>query len=262
MLVRTGLLPQLLGPARQDGRRIRLGHGEGNEDPHNKRHDELDPVEPAPARRVGEVATYQGADGGTDEGRGREGSHGNTSLLVTPQVSKSAAHEGHGRGESDTINGTADDQGREVFGNRLGDDENYRDEKRRTVDDFSAIDFGEGREHQRTHAETNDEDGNSQEGNFLTDVEGLFDALEVGSDDGRSESDDEAGDGHNHGAVPLVQLAPILGVFWVIRHKGDEFVLLFRAFGGIYHHGALDVTLGLLCKVLGQVGILRECPVW
>jgi len=47
--------------------------------------------------------------GRADEGRGGKSSHGNTSFLVTPEIGESSAHEGHGCGEGDTINGTTYD---------------------------------------------------------------------------------------------------------------------------------------------------------
>lgn len=45
----TGLLAEALGPALEDGGRVGLLDGEGDEDPDDEGHDELDPVEPPPA---------------------------------------------------------------------------------------------------------------------------------------------------------------------------------------------------------------------
>ena len=58
----AGLLPQLRGAASEDRRGVGLGDGEGDQDPDNKGEDELDPVEPAPASRVGEETANEGAD--------------------------------------------------------------------------------------------------------------------------------------------------------------------------------------------------------
>jgi hypothetical protein len=40
----AGGLAEFCGAAGQDGRRVRLGHGEGDDDPDDKGEDELDPV--------------------------------------------------------------------------------------------------------------------------------------------------------------------------------------------------------------------------
>ena len=57
MVLLSGRFSQFLGASSKDSRRIRLGNGEGYEDPDGGCEDELDPVEPSPAFRVAEEAS-------------------------------------------------------------------------------------------------------------------------------------------------------------------------------------------------------------
>lgn len=242
MQVAARLLAHLLRPLGQDGGRVRLGDGEGDEHPDDEGEDELEPVQPAPAAVVGEVATDQGPNGRADERRGREGGHGDATLLVLPHVGQGAAHEGHGRREGDAVDGAADDQRADVLGDGAGDDEDDGDEQRRRVDDPPAVDFRQGREDDGADAEAHDEDGDGEKGDLLADVKGLLDADEVGGDDGRGEGNDEARHGDDHGDVPLIGLAPVLGVLRVVGREGDEAVLLLLASGWVHHDRALYRT--------------------
>lgn len=92
----AGLLAHFLGPSREDGRRVGFGDREGDEDPDDKGEDDLDVVEPAPACCVGEEATDQRTDCGTDERRGREGGHRDTAFFGAPEIGEGTAYEGHG----------------------------------------------------------------------------------------------------------------------------------------------------------------------
>lgn len=58
----TRLLAQLGGASREDGGRVGLGHGEGDDRPDDAREDERKPVQPAPAEGVGEIATSERSD--------------------------------------------------------------------------------------------------------------------------------------------------------------------------------------------------------
>lgn len=262
MLVIARLLAHLLGPAAEDGRRVRLGHGEGDEHPDDKGEDELNPVQPAPARGIREVSTDKGTNGRADEGGGREGGHGDTTLLVPPHVGQGAADEGHWCREGNAADGTADDQGADVLGDGAGYDEDDGDQQCRGVDDPPAIDFRQGCEDDGADTEADDEDGDGEQGDLLADAEGLLDADEIGCDDGRGQGDDEARHGDDHGDVPFVELAPVLGVLRVVGREGDEAVVLLLASGRVQHDRALDAARGVFGRELVEVCILGKGSVW
>lgn len=122
-VVVSSLLPELLGTAGENGGGIGLGDGEGDEDPGDPGEDQLEPIEPSPAGSIGEETTGKGTDCRTDEGSGGEDGHGNTALLVLPEIGKGATDEGHGCRKGDAVNGSAHKQSFDVLGNRTGNDE-------------------------------------------------------------------------------------------------------------------------------------------
>lgn len=69
----------------------------------------------------------------SNEGSGGEGSHGNTTLLVSPQIGKGTTDQGHGSRKSDTVNGTANKQSANVLGDGAGNDEDDGQEKGRSA---------------------------------------------------------------------------------------------------------------------------------
>lgn len=71
---------------------------------------------------------------------GGKGSHGNTTFLIPPQICKRASDQGHGSGKCDTVDGSADNQGSNIFRNSAGDNEDdCNQECRGTVDVLACI---------------------------------------------------------------------------------------------------------------------------
>jgi hypothetical protein len=171
VLVAASLLAQLFGAAGKDSRRVGLGHGEGDQNPHDKGEDELDPVQPAPACRIRQVPTDEGSDGRADERGGGEGGHRYATLLVFPQVGQRAAHKRHGRGEGDAVDGAADEQRADVLGYGTWDDEYHGDQECGPVNDPTAIDLRQRREDDGADTKTNDEEGDGEERDLLADAE-------------------------------------------------------------------------------------------
>lgn len=73
-----------------------------------------------------------------------------------------------------------------------------------------------------TDSEPDDKECNGEKGDFSRDIEGLRNAHQIRSDNATGERDDEARKRHDHGAVPLVRLGPILGIFGIIDLEGDK----------------------------------------
>ncbi len=67
---------------------------------------------------------------GSDErGRG-EGSHGDTSFLSFPEIGEGATDDGDGGRESDAIDGSTDQKGRNVLRECARDDKHHGDKQR------------------------------------------------------------------------------------------------------------------------------------
>lgn len=132
----TSSLTQLLSAASKDCRRVSFGDGEGDENPDDTSEDDLDVVQPAPASTISKEATNKRANwiaiwlddliqsrylawgeltSRSNKGSGRKGGHGNTTLLVPPQIRKRTADQGHRGRKGDAIDGTADDQGTDIL---------------------------------------------------------------------------------------------------------------------------------------------------
>lgn len=69
--------------------------------------------------------------GWADKGGGGKGSHGNTSLLISPEIGECTTNEGHGSREGNTVDGTADEKSLDVLGDGTGDDEDDGNEESR-----------------------------------------------------------------------------------------------------------------------------------
>lgn len=91
---------------------------------------------------VGEKGVTGKLTSRTDERSSRKGSHGDTTLLVPPQIGKSTADQGHGRGEGNTVDQAADNEGTDVLGDGAGNGKDNGHEKRCAIDDLSSKDFG------------------------------------------------------------------------------------------------------------------------
>lgn len=151
-----------------------------------------------------------------------------------------------------------------------------------SLDDLAAVHFREGSENQwpfsyrpsqrydssnrsesrtergtLTNTESYDEKSNAEEGDFIAGMELFGHALDVRRDDRRCKGDDEAGNGDDHGDVPFIRLAPILGVFRVVVVEGDEAIAVLT----IGFDWTWDLALSCFDNVFVEVGCVRQGPV-
>lgn len=100
-----------------------------------------------------------------------------------------------------------------------------------------------------TNTETDDENGNGQKSSLVANAELMSYTVDIGSDDGGTKGDDEAGDGDHHGTVPLVRFPPVLGVCRVSFRESDELVVLLclSSFGDLFLLGLWRPSRGGRC---------------
>ncbi|KAI6769275.1 hypothetical protein HG531_010379 [Fusarium graminearum] len=203
---------------------------------------------------------------GDGEGSGRERSHGNTTLFIPPHIGKRTTDKGHGRRESNTVNGTADEKSLDILGHGARNDEDESNEESRTVDNPSSVNLRQRRKSHRSNTKAHNKQTDTRKGKLVADIEIIGHTHDISSDDGRAKGDDEACQRNAHSAPPLVRLAPVLRVLRVSRCKSDELVAAFSSglvVCGLSSDllrldGTGDGTAGDFNTVFIEVGICAE----
>lgn len=124
--MRVGI-PVLPGECRlplQQRRRVRLGHGDGEQHRHGDAQDGHEPVVPAPAEVAGrdEVADDGSEDGAAEDGADA-GCHGHAALHGVPDVDKTAADDGQWCRAEDAAKEASDEYSLDVLRQSDGDAE-------------------------------------------------------------------------------------------------------------------------------------------
>ena len=252
----AGQLGQSRGALSKEDRGVGFGDVERAEDPHGAREDGQEALDPAPALRVAEEASDDGAqDGAQERGNGKE-AHGKAALVRAKHIRDDAAGVGQGGGTKGSGEEAHDDERPHVGGagaasvkgrqGAVGGDEQV----------LAAKELAHGRPHQRADGEAQDEEGDAEDDDDLAGVELDHDLGGSAGVGGRDEGDGERRDGHGAGDGPFPQGRVELGVPGVVGDPVDDKGVVVGA-GALV--GEVDDVLGhdALVEHLAPVGDAR-----
>lgn len=171
----TSSLGQLGSATAQQDRGVRLGVQEGAENPENAAENGRQTLNPAPALGLAEEAASDGTQSRAEEGSHGEDAGSDTSLRGREHVGNDTTGVGERRGTESTGKESQDNEsshGRSAGGTSVESGQCHVSEEEELL---AAVQFRDGSPDQRTNSETQNEHGDSEDDDFLGDVESLED---------------------------------------------------------------------------------------
>lgn len=171
----TSSLGQLGGAAAQQNGGVCLGVQESAENPEDATENGSHTLNPAPAFSLTEETTGDGTQSRTEERSHGEDAGSDTSLRGGEHVGNDTTGVGERRGTESTSKESQDNKsshGRSAGGTSVESSQSHVSKEEELL---AAIQFGEGSPDQRTNGETQNEHGDTENDDFLGDVESLED---------------------------------------------------------------------------------------